>query len=95
MYLADFSATDRLDMFDILSGEIQFYPGWKIHGGRPIRAPSLKQVSQTSAANAIVSQPKVTIDDIMAEMHVKLGVQKDLRDMMKFITINNITRQEK
>ena len=74
-------------MFDILSGEIEFYPGWKVHGERPMRAPSLKQMPPKSGVSGI--------EEIMTEMYVKPEVQKDLADMMKFITIHNPLKQER
>ena len=84
-FVADFSATDKSGMLEVLSGEIEFYPGWKVEGKASIKAPNLKQTTQKSVFNGT---------QIMDEMDVALEVQKDLTDMMKFIRMNNTTTEE-
>ena len=85
-YLADFSVSDKSDMFDILSGSIEFYPGKKVQGQASIKAPNLQQTTQSSVFN--------TTQEVMDEMDADLRVQKDLWDIMKFIRLNNTPEQE-
>ena len=73
-------------MFHILSGKIEFYPGWKVRGETPIKAPNLKQTNKPLSSN-----PN---QEIMDNFRVGSEAQKDLKDMMKFIGINNTPEEE-
>ena len=73
-------------MFDILGGDIQFYPGWKVQEKRSIKAPSLKQTTQDSTST-ITQQ-------IMDEMHVDPRARNDLKVMTEFIMLNNTMEEE-
>ena len=87
IYFADFSATDKSDMFNILSGEIKFYPGWNVYGQAGIKAVNLKQTPESFISNAVQEK-------IMKEMYVEPEVQKDLKDMMKFVRMSNTLSEE-
>ena len=93
IYRADLKDEHKLDMFNILSGSIEFYPGWNIQGVSPIKAPNLRQ--QISVVPAGASKPYITIEEIMAEMYVNRTVHKDLRNMVTFIRTNNTTKEER
>ena len=80
-------------MFDVFSGEIEFYPGWNIQGVSPIRAPDLRK--QVVVADAGASKPNITIEEIFAEMYVNSTVRDDLNYMKTYIRNNNITREER
>lgn len=83
-YIAGFSPTDKSHMFDILSGKIEFHPGFEVQGGRSIRAPDLKQTTLGQVSSAI--------QNIMDEMYVDADVEGDLLDM--FIRMNNTSVEE-
>ena len=73
-------------MFDIVSGKIEFYPGWKANGESSFKAPSLKQPTGRLASDST--------QELMDEMYVDSEVQNDLKDMMKLIGMNNDPQEE-
>ena len=64
-------------MFNVLSGDIDFYPGWTTRGQVSIRAPNLKTKGQEFTSLT----PRMTVKESED--------QKDLVEMMKFVGINN------
>ena len=90
---ADLRDENKFDMFNILSGSIEFYPGWNIQGVSPIRAPDVKQ--EISVMDGGVFKPNTTIEEIMAEMYVNHTVHEDLKDMGTYIKINNTPYEER
>ena len=73
-------------MLKILSGKIEFYSKWKVERETRIRAPNLKQTENSLSSNLK--------QEIMDELSVPSEVQKDLKEMVEFIGINN-TPEEK
>ena len=70
-------------MFNVLSGEIKFYPGWTTRGQPSIKAPNLQQKTQEYTPTT----PTITVKDS--------EVQTELVDMMKFIRLNNTSKAER
>ena len=73
-------------MFDVLSGKLAFYPGWKVQDESSFKAPSLKQPTGKLASKRT--------QELMDEMYVDSEVQNDLNDMMKLIRTNDNLQEE-
>ena len=86
IHLPDFSVTSKADMFEILGGKVEFYPGWNVQRESSFIAPNLKQPIHRLASNAT--------QGLMDEMYVDPEAQKGLQDMMKFIRVNNNQQEE-
>ena len=91
-YLADFSATGKSDMFEILSGKIEFYLGGNVLGQSSVKAPDLKQSSIGSVFNA--TEEIIKIMKNANEMYADLDAPKELADIMTFITMRNTSVEE-
>ena len=59
----DFNPNSRLEMFNILSGKIEFHPGMKIRAGQSIKAPSLHKRQNNRALRIENSTFNKNIDD--------------------------------
>ena len=73
-------------MFDILSGKVEFYPGWKVQDESSFKAPSLKKPTSRLAPSSA--------QELMDEMHLGSELQQDLHDMMKLIRTNDNLQEE-
>ena len=73
-------------MFDVLSGKVAFYPGWKVQDESSFKAPSLRQPISRLVATST--------QELMDGMYVDPEVQNDLKDMIKLIGTNNDYQEE-
>ena len=86
LYIADFSETDKSEMYDILGGKIKFYPRYEVQEETSFKAPNLKDEKKGSTLNAA----QRTVD----RMHIDSGVKEELKDMVKAIRRFSVLEQE-
>ena len=79
--LPDMNFNNKYDMLKVLSGNIEFYPGWKIQRTKPIKAPALNQQYNGSQSNMAIK--------VLTEANVDPALAKELEDMMGFVKISD------